>query len=127
MARKNYPTDLNEQEWLKIEGLVTVSYKKGGRPFTYSKREILNGIFYVLRTGCQWRYTPHDLPPWTTLYKQFQRWKKTGIIEKMNDELTKINRMKIGRNANPSASIIDSQSVKTTEKGGLKDMMEEKK
>lgn len=99
---------------------MSLDYKLGGRPCKYSKREILNAIFYVMRTGCQWRYLPHDFPHWMSVYTQFRRWKKQGLLEKMNYELTKSIRINIGRNAEPSASIIDSQSVKTTEKGGVK-------
>jgi putative transposase len=123
MTRQAYPTDLTNKEWLKIKDYFDVSYDKGGRPPKYDKKEILNAIFYILRTGCQWRYLPHDFPCWTTIYKQFQRWRKKNIFEKINYHLTKEIRIKIGRNANPSVSIVDSQSVKTTEKGGLKVMM----
>ncbi len=123
MGRCRYPTDLEDKEWLRIEKFFQVSYVRGGRPLTHSKREILDAIFYILRTGCQWRYLPHDFPPWKTVYEQLRRWKKQGIIARMNHELTKDIREKLGRNRNPSACIIDSQSVKTTEKGGLKVMM----
>jgi putative transposase len=120
MERKQYPTDLSEEEWLKISPMFTLDYIKGGRPPKYSKREMLAAIFYVIRTGCQWRYLPHDLPHWMSVYTQFRRWKKQGIIEKMNHELNKDIRVKLGRNENPTPSIVDSQSVKTTEKGGTK-------
>ncbi|QMV46489.1 IS5 family transposase [Wolbachia pipientis] len=125
--RKKYPTDLSEREWSLIEKHFRVSYKKGGRPLKHGKREVLSAIFYVLRTGCQWRYLPHDFPPWKTVYEQFRRWKKQGIFEKMNYDVTKYSRSKMGRNEEASACIVDSQSVKTTEKGGLKVMMEGKK
>jgi putative transposase len=125
--RKKYPTDLSKGEWELIEKYFRVSYKKGGRPPRYSKREILNATLYILRTGCQWRYLPHDFLPWKGVHEQFRRWKRQGIFEKMNYEITKYNRRIIGRNKLPSASIVDSQSVKTTEKGGLKVMMEVKK
>ncbi|MGL9718805.1 MAG: transposase, partial [Wolbachia sp.] len=69
--RKKYPTDLSEKEWARIEKYFRVSYKKGGRPSKYSKREILNAILYILRTGCQWRYLPHDFPPWKGVHEQF--------------------------------------------------------
>jgi putative transposase len=122
MSRKNYPTNLSNKEWGAIEYFLEVSYDKGGRPPKHSKREIMDAIFYVLRTGCQWRYLPHDLPPWKTVYTYFRNWKKAGVFEKMNHMLTKIIRGSMGRNLEPSASIGDSQSVKTTEKGGLKVM-----
>jgi putative transposase len=120
MTRRNYPTDLKEEEWLTIEPMVKLDYHKGGRPCKHSKQEILNAIFYVIRTGCQWRYLPHDFPHWMSVYTQFRRWKKQGLIEKMNHELTKAVRVNLGRKAEPSASIVDSQLVKTTEKGGTK-------
>jgi len=123
MIRKKYPTDLTNQEWCKIEELFVISYAKGGRPIKHEKREILNAIFYTLRTGCQWRYLPHDFPHWTAVYKQYQRWKMKGIFEKMNEYLTKDIRLRMKKNIEPSACIVDSQSVKTTEKGGSKAMM----
>uniref|UniRef100_A0A1B6C1D2 Insertion element IS402-like domain-containing protein n=1 Tax=Clastoptera arizonana TaxID=38151 RepID=A0A1B6C1D2_9HEMI len=125
--RKKYPTDLSEREWAQIEKYFRVSYKKGGRPPKYSKRKMLEGIFYVLRTGCQWRYLPNDFPLWKTVYEQFRQWKKQRIFEKMNYDITKYSRSKMGRNEEPSASIVDSQSVKTTEKGGSKVMMVQKR
>lgn len=125
--RKEYPTDLADQEWEAIEAIFSVSYMKGGRPPAHSKREILNAIFYILRTGCQWRYLPHDFPPWKTVYTYFRTWKHQRIFEKMNDTLTKSLRIKIGRNENPSACIIDSQSIKTTEKGGSRVTMAPRK
>jgi len=118
MRRKSYPTDLTDKEWYKVKNLVSVSYIKGGRPNRYNKRELLDAIFYILRTGCQWRYLPHDFPPWTAVYKQFQRWKKQGIFEKINYDLTKYTRIKLGRKPSPSACIVDSQSVKTTDRVG---------
>lgn len=127
MERKAYPTDLTDKEWARIEELFVLSYAKGGRPLKYSKRELLNALFYVLRTGCQWRSLPHDFPPWKTVHEQFRTWKKQGIFEKLNDKLTQEARIHQGRNRLPSACIIDSQSVKTTEKGGSKDMMVLKK
>jgi putative transposase len=123
MNRRSYLTDLTTQEWNQIAGYFVVSYAKGGRPAKYEKKELLNAIFYILRTGCQWRYLPHDFPPWTAIYKQYQRWKNKGIFEKINCAITKEIRLKIGRNANPSSCIADSQSVKTTEKGGSRVMM----
>ncbi len=120
MIRKPYQTDLRDNEWELIEGYFKLEKKKPGRPRKHSIRELLNGIFYVIRTGCQWRYLPHDFPNWKTVHEQFRRWKKAGIIEKMNENLTKKYRLLIGRNPEPSACITDSQSVKTTEKGGIK-------
>lgn len=120
MSRKKYPTDLSDKEWDRIKDMFLVCYDQGGRPTKHSKREILNAIFYVIRTGCQWRYLPHDLPPWKTVYTYFRNWKKDGIFERMNIMLTKTLRVISGRKEEPTACIIDSQSVKTTERGGVK-------
>jgi len=127
MIALRYPTDLKDNEWKAIEKAFLVSYEKGGRPVKHSKREILNAIFYIARTGCQWRYLPHDFPSWKTVYTYFRNWKRRGLFEKINYDLIKQNRLRMGRNANPSACIVDSQSVKTTEKVGSKDMMGLKK
>ena len=81
--------------------------QEGRKAPKYSKREILEAIFYVLRTGCQWRYLPNDFPLWKTVYEQFRQWKKQGIFEKINYEITKYSRRKIGRNEQPSACIVD--------------------
>ena len=125
--RKKYPDDLTDQEWQLIEPLFKKEQTNRGRPWKYSRREILNAIFYVLRTGCQWRHLPHDFPPWRAVYVQYDRWKKKGLFEKMNAFLRKNLRNILGRNANSSAAIADSQSVKTTEKGALQVMMRERK
>ena len=81
-------------------------------------REIVNGIFYVMRAGCPWRLLPNDLPPWETIYRWFAVWRDDGRFERINHALVMADRERVGRNASPSAAIIDSQSVKTTEAGG---------
>ncbi|HYX38494.1 MAG TPA: transposase [Oligoflexus sp.] len=92
MDRKPYQSDLNDAEWDVLK-IFMPPEKFDGRPRTYQFREILNGIFYVVRTGCQWRQMPHDLPPWQTSYHYFREWKISGVWEKINDELRKIVRV----------------------------------
>lgn len=82
-------------------------------------REVLNAIFYVLKTGCQWDLLPHDFPPKGTVYHYFNTWRKAGIWEQINREVREELRQAMGRETTPSAAIMDSQSVKTTEKGGI--------
>jgi putative transposase len=118
MTRKAYPTDLNNKEWAVIKPYVPKP-KTGGRPAEHSRREIINAIAYVLRSGCAWRLMPHDLPPWSTVYDYFRQWRIDGTWERINTALREKLRTTIGREAEPSAAIIDSQTVKTTEKGDL--------
>ncbi|MBV7328685.1 IS5 family transposase [Chloroflexi bacterium TSY] len=117
MSREAYSTDMNEIEWQIIEPLIPPA-KTGGRPRDVDMREVINGIFYVLRGGNAWRMIPHDLPPWSTVYGYFNRWSKAGIWEKMNDALREAVRILAGRETEPSAAILDSQSVKTTSVAG---------
>ena len=115
--RKPYPTDLSDREWALIQHLVPAA-KPGGRLETYPKREILDAIFSMLRGGCAWRLLPHDFPPWQMVYQYFWRWRKDGTWQRMHDLLRGDVRVPAGKQRQPSAGILDSQSVKTTEKRG---------
>lgn len=117
MNRKAYPTDLKEAEWAILKPMLPEA-KPGGRPRSVNLREILNAIFYRERTGCAWDMLPHDFPPAKTVYEYFNQWSKDGTWARINGVLVRQVRRAEGRDAEPSAAIIDSQSVKTTEKGG---------
>nr|WP_233097868.1 IS5 family transposase [Dictyobacter vulcani] len=92
--------------------------KPGGRPRTTDLREVVNAIWYVLRTGCQWRMLPHEFPPWSTVWYYFRIWRKAGVWEQIHTTLRERLRSELGREATPSAVMIDSQSMKTSQKGG---------
>jgi putative transposase len=117
MTRKVYKTDMTDAQWQILEPLIPPA-KPGGHPRTANMREVVNGIFYVLRTGCGWEMLPHDLPPYSTVYYYFRRWQKKGVWQQMNKALRQQLRQGEGRSSQPSAAIADSQSVKTTEKRG---------
>lgn len=112
-----YPTDLNDTEWNVIAPYLPEA-KKTGRPRKHSWRMILNAINYLLRTGCAWRMMPHDFPPWQTVYHYFRLWRMDGTWEKINQQLVAELREAVGRERQPSAAVIDTQSVRTTETQG---------
>jgi putative transposase len=117
MNRQPYATDITDAEWRYLEPYMP-SPKIGGRPRCHSNREMLNAIFYILRSGSAWRLMPHDLPPWKTVYHYFRLWRLQGLWDKLHTALHAAVRIKFGRHPQPSAAIIDSQSVKTSIVGG---------
>jgi len=115
-TRKAYPTDLNDKQWQTIERLLPK--KRQGREATHSRREMMNALLYMARTGCQWRMLPHDLPPWEAVYAFWRRLVERNRLEQINDALRVQIRLEDEREAEPSVVIIDSQSVQTAEKRG---------
>lgn len=113
-----YPSDLKDTEWRMISRLLPAC-KPGGRPRATDLRAVVNAIFYILRSGCAWRMLPRDFPPYSTVYMYFKRWRDDGTLDRIHDKLRDRVRIREGRKRSPSAAIIDSQSVKTTEKGAL--------
>ena len=112
-----YPSDLTDAEWAHVAPLIPPA-KRGGRKREVVLREIVNGIMYVLSTGCQWRYVPRDLPPRSTLYGYLDLWNYDGTLDRIHHALYVKCREQADREASPTACIIDSQSVKSAEKGG---------
>ena len=117
MKRQGYPTDLTDAEWAYLAPHLPWASPRG-RPRVHSYRVILDAIFSLVRGGCAWRLLPRDLPPWRTVYHYFRRWRDDGTWEQLNTALREQLRVRQGRAAQPSAGIVDSQSVKTTVVGG---------
>jgi putative transposase len=119
--RQRYTTDLTDEQWAKIEPLLP-RVKATRRPPKYPKRELLNAVLYLLRTGCSWRLLPHDLPPFRSVHWYFSVLRDDDFFERLNESLRTELRIAKGRNPDPSILVIDSQAVKTTEKGGHQDI-----
>lgn len=117
ISPQRYPSDLTDAEWALLEPMIPPVAP--GYTRTVCMREILNGIFYKLRTGCPWRYLPKDLPKWRVVYDYFERFQRNGLWEQLNHRLREQVRVAAERNPQPTAAIVDSQSVKGTEKMGL--------
>ena len=111
--RKPYPSDLSDAEWNYVEPHLPIP-KGHGRPRTHDLREILNAVFYLLRSGCQWRMLPHDFPRWPTVYHYFRKWRIDGTWGSVNRALRERLRVRLKRDPQPSAGVVDSQSVKST-------------
>ncbi len=116
-----YPSDLTDAQWELLVPLFELSVTEPSR--VYAVRDVLNAIFYVNRTGCQWNFLPPNFPPWKAVYNQFGRWQKNGTWDKVHNTLRDKLRTTASRNSQQTAAVIDAQSTKTTEKGGLKAMM----
>jgi transposase len=112
-TRKAYPSDLTEAQWEKLEPLIP-AIAEDATHVVYERKEIVNAIFYVLRSGCPWRMMPHDLPAWSTVYNYFRQWKQDGIWDEVLKTLRSEVRKREGREPDPSAVVIDSQSMKTS-------------
>ena len=118
-SKLRYPSDLTDDEWGLVEPLIPPG-KRGGGKRTVIMREVVNGLMYVLSTGCQWRAIPKDLPPKSTVYDYFDLWTYDGTLERIHHALYERCREQAEREASPTAAIIDSQSVKSAEKGGVR-------
>jgi putative transposase len=117
MESKRYPTDLSDEEWGLLETYLPAS-KWRGRPRLHSPREILNAVFYLLKSGCQWRMLPREFPPWKTVFHYFRAWRLDGTWERLNRTMRRLLREKLGRDPEPTAGIVDAQSAKSTGVGG---------
>jgi transposase len=127
----SYPSDMNDEEWeiLKshLPGRTVRKKGKSGRPVKVDLRKVINGIRYLVKSGCQWRMLPKEYGPWSTVYDYWYRWNKAKVWDQIMSILRMSCREQMGKQASPTAGIIDSQSVKTSSKGGCVDMMQVRK
>src|SRR5512140_1128428 len=119
MEQKRYPSDVSDEEWAFAAPYLTLM-REDAPQRDYSLREVFNGLRWITRTGAQWRMLPHDLPPWTVVYQQAQRWLKAGVFEAMVQDLRTLLRLAQGRNEQPSAAIFDSRTLQSTRKSGAR-------
>src|SRR3954464_3157177 len=112
--RKPYPTDLSDAEWTRLRSFLPTP-KAEGRPRTHSLRDVLDAIFYILKSGCHWRLLPHDFPPWSTVYYHFRRFRLNGLWSLILKVLHAAERERVSKDPQPTAAIVDAQSVKPLE------------
>ena len=118
MSRQSYPSDLSDSQWQRLQSVFPPPRNgRSGRPRRHDLREVVNALLYQARTGCSWRSLPHEFPPWAVNWDHFRRWRDNGTLEQLHAALRAQDRYQAGRDIAPSAAILDSQSVKTTEKG----------
>ena len=128
MKRKAYPSDLSDAQWARLEQVFPPPKNgRSGRPRLHALREVVNALLYQARTGCSYRALPHEFPPWPVVWDHFRRWRDNGTLELIHSALRTQDRHLSGRDVAPSAAILDSQSVKTTEKGDQRASMQVRK
>lgn len=116
-GRRAYPTDLTDTQWELIASLIPEA-EPGGRPRKAASRELVDAILYFLRAGMAWRLLPHEFPPWQTVYYYLRQWQREGVWDRVHHTLVMADRERVGRDASPSAAILDSQSVRTADQKG---------